>query len=260
MKRIPNISFVIALFAGLFLASCEKVIDVDLNSKDPQVVIEAQFTAGETTHRVSVTRTLNFDQEAPYPTVDNATITVIDNLGIAQSLTFVGNGIYEVTNYPVIEGRTYTLTVVANGNSYTASSTVPALVQIDSLYAQYFPFGTDGFNALIPLRTDPAGVANYYQFDLYRNGKRVSGIYLQDDQFTDGIVVEQPIFDNDGEFKSGDTAVVEMYGVDRPVYDYFYALLQNQTATPANPTSNFSGGCLGYFSARTKDVATTIIP
>lgn len=260
MKSIQRISIALAAAAGLFLTSCEKVIDVDLNSEDPQVVIEANFTAGETTHRVSVTQTLNFDQEAPYPAINNATVTVTDNLGNSQVLTFVGNGIYETTAYPVIEGRTYTLTVIAGGESYVASSTVPGLVEIDTLTVQYFPFGPDGFNSLIPIRTDPAGVSNYYQFDLYRNGDRVSGIYLQDDQFTDGIVVEQPIFDNDGEYESGDTALVEMYGIDRPVYDYFFALLQNETATPANPTSNFSGGCLGYFSARSKHTATVIIP
>jgi hypothetical protein len=54
-----------------------------------------------------------------------------------------------------------------------------------------------------------------------------------------------------------------MANIDRPVYDYFNQLATNtngQGATPANPVSNFSGGCLGYFSARSTDVKTVIIP
>jgi hypothetical protein len=258
MKIFRTLSLSLLAITALFAVSCEKVIDVDLNEEDPKVVIEAKFNAGETTHRVQITRTLNFDEAGPYPTVDNATVAVTDNLGNAAVLTFVGNGFYEVTGYPVLEGRTYTLTVVVEGNTYTASSTVPTQVAIDTLAVLPIVFGPDTLNALLPLRLDPAGVRNFYQFDLYDNNERVEGIYLQDDQFTDGIVVEQPIFG--GDYESGDTALVDMYCIDEPVYNYFFALSQNETATPANPTSNFSGGCLGYFSARTKGSASVIIP
>lgn len=245
------------LLAGAFV-SCEKVIDVDLNENDPKVVIEARFTAGETTSYVQVTRTLNFDESGPYPPINNAVVTVIDNLGNAQVLTFLAGGYYQTNGYPVVEGRSYTVTVTVDGTTYTASSTVPTAVEIDTLTILDISFGPDTLHALVPNRLDPAGIANYYQFDIYQNGLRVDGIYLQNDDFTDGIVVEQPLFG--GEFESGDTALVNMYCIDQPVYNYFFALLQNETATPANPTSNFSGGCLGYLSARTKSTATVVIP
>jgi len=259
MKSLKQITFFSLLLMGLFLGSCTKVINVDLNSKDPQIVVESNFTAGETVHRVSVTKTLNFSESGAYPTIDNAVVTVTDDLGNSQILTFVGNGIYETVAYPVLEGRTYSLTVVADGKTFAASSTVPALVQMDTILVQAFPFGADTLFSLVPFRFDPAGVRNFYQFDLFRNNVRVPGIYLQDDEFSDGIGVQQPIFDNDGAFGIGDTASIDMYGIDQPVYNYFFALLQNATATPANPTSNFSGGCLGYFSARSKHTASVII-
>jgi hypothetical protein len=69
----------------------------------------------------------------------------------------------------------------------------------------------------------------------------------------------EPLFA--GEIGPGDTIDVVMFGIEETVYDYFYTLQQNeQGATPANPTSNFSGGCLGYFSVRTKDVGQIVIP
>lgn len=258
MKIFRTLSLSLLAITALFIVSCEKVIDVDLNEEDPKVVIEAKFNAGETTHRVQITRTLNFDEVGPYPAVNNATVGVTDNLGNSAVMTFVGDGFYEVTGYPVIEGRTYTLTVNVDGTTYTAASTVPGLVEIDTLAVLPIVLGADTLNALLPLRYDPAGIRNFYQFDIYKNTERVEGIFLQDDQFTDGILVEQPIFG--GGFDSGDTALVDMFCIDEPVYNYFFALEQNQSATPANPVSNFSGGCLGYFSVRTKHSASVIIP
>jgi len=249
---------VLAIVAGSF-ASCTKVIDVDLNSEDPQIVIEGFVTEGESDHIVTITRTLNFDEDVAYPTVDNAVVVITDDQGNAQTLAFIGQGRYQATAYPGVAGRTYTISVSINGASYQASSTIPGVVPIDTLMVQTYTFGPATINTLVPARFDPAGVANYYQFNLYDNGERVEGIILQDDQFTDGNYDLQPIFG--GDLETGDTAVVEMYGVDKPVYKYFFALSQNSGGvTPANPTTNFSGGCFGYFSARTKQVKSVVIP
>jgi hypothetical protein len=53
--------------------------------------------------------------------------------------------------------------------------------------------------------------------------------------------------------------------IDKGAYDYFYSLDQitstnGNSATPANPVSNISGGALGYFSAHTVRKATAVIP
>jgi hypothetical protein len=258
MKTIKLFGVLTLLLAGSFLISCEKVIKVKLNDKDQKIVIEGNFIAGETSSTVTVTKTLNFDEAGPYPTIDNAVVTVTDNLGNTQVLTFAGSGTYQTTGYPIMEGRTYTLSVNIDGSVFTAASTVPSMVQIDTLEVLQFAFGPDTMNTLVPVRTDPAGIRNFYQFNLYQNGERVAGIYLQSDDFVDGIVSEEPIFG--GEFEPGDTAKLEMFCIDEPVYNYFFALLQNQQATPANPPSNFIGGCLGYFSAKTKQTKTVIIP
>jgi len=258
MKTFKILSICTLLISGSFLFSCQKVIDVKLDEADQKVVVEGIFNAGETTSYVTVRKSMAFDETSPYPTIDNAVVTVIDNLGNTQVLTFIGSGVYQTNNYTIVEGRAYTLTVIAEGQTYTASSTVPTMVEIDTLKVLQFAFGPDTMNAVVPVRTDPAGERNYFLFHMYQNSERIDGIYLQSDDFADGIVSEEPLFG--GEYDHGDTATIEMFGIDEPVYSYFFALLQNQTATPANPTSNFSGGCLGYFSARTKDTKTLVIP
>jgi hypothetical protein len=175
------------------------------------------------------------------------------------TMVLVGPGLYEASGYPVNSGRTYTVDVTVDTQTFSASEIMPGDVPLDTLTTFPFAFGPQSINAIIPVRTDPAGIENYYQFKLTSNGKKIPGSFIQTDQYNDGNQMMEPIF-SDGT-NPGDTIFVEMFGISKAVYKYFYQLQANQQgATPANPTSNFSGGCLGYFSVRTKDTMTVIIP
>ncbi|MES2800391.1 MAG: DUF4249 family protein [Bacteroidota bacterium] len=241
------------------LTSCEKIIEVNINDKDPQFVIEGFVTLGETTHRVSITKSQNLSAATVAPTIDNAVVVLSDDLGNAQTMTLVAPGIYEVNSYPVAEGRTYSLSVNIAAEVFVASGTMMQDIPLDTLQTFAFSFGPASINALVPVRQDLAGIKNFYKFSIFSNQLEIEGINIQDDEYNDGNLMQQPIF-VDG-VESGDTVRVEMYGIDNAVYDYFYTLQQNEAgATPANPTSNFSGGCLGYFSVRTKSVKEIIIP
>ncbi|TSJ45624.1 DUF4249 family protein [Fluviicola chungangensis] len=243
----------------LVFSGCEKVIDVDLNDTEQKVVIEGFILHGDTVQRIRITKTQNFDESTAPPVVDNASITVIDNLGNAGTFTSVGNGWYELTNYPGFEGRTYTLTAVVDGNSYSGSSTLPAYQPLQDLYVEFYPFGTDTLISLVPAHFDQQGIANYYQFHVYVNGERDKTVYIQDDQFTDGNLVVEPLFVSD--LAIGDTVRVDFFCIDKPIHTYFNQLGVNSSsqATPANPISNLNGGCVGYFSARTFDSRTIVV-
>lgn len=243
----------------LVFSSCEKVIDIDLNDTEQKVVIEGSILRGDTLQRVRITKTQNFDESTAPPTVDNAVVTVVDNLGNAATFTSVGNGWYELTAYPGVEGRTYTLTAVVDGTTYSGSSTMPVYQPIDSLYVEFYPFGVDTIISLVPAHFDQQGISNYYQFHVYTNGIRDKGVYLQNDQFTDGNLTVDPLFISELELE--DTVRVDLFCIDKPVYTYFNQLGVNlsSSATPANPISNLSGGCMGYFSARTFHSRTIIV-
>lgn len=253
------LSLVIGL-SFLSIQSCQKVIDIDLNEEDPKVVIEGNIEMGDTTHTISVTRSLNFDESMAYPAVNDAVVTVTDNLGNTASFTLVGNGIYQLSAYPGVVGRTYTITVLVDGKIFTASSKMNTFVPLNDLYTQDLLFGQDTFRTIIAERQDPANESNYYQFHIYRNGEKEKGIFLQDDQFVDGNLTLQPLFIN--ELNPGDTLRVDVFCIDKPIYEYFNQLSVNSAgqATPANPVSNFSGGCYGYFGARTFSSKTFIVP
>lgn len=255
---IINSVFLTGIISVLF-SSCTKVIDVDLNTNNPQYVIEAFVTLGKTTHQVSITKTLNIDESTAYPTVDNATVLITDDLGNSQTMALVSPGIYEASAYAVSVGRTYTLTVNVDSKVFVANGIMPQDVQLDSIETFPFSFGPTTINSIVPVRLDPAGIENFYQFKLLNQGSYLPGIFIQSDQYNDGNQMMEPLFAED--INSGDTVLVEMYGIDKMVYEFYYTLMQNdQGATPANPTSNFSGGCIGYFSVRTMDTMSLIIP
>lgn len=54
--------------------------------------------------------------------------------------------------------------------------------------------------------------------------------------------------DYDDILYEGDRITIEIQTIDRRTYDYLYSLGLSER-TSANPIANFTGGCLGYFSA-----------
>lgn len=249
----------VALGSLLTFTKCQKVINIDLDDTEQKIVIEGIILEGDTIQRVRITKTQNFDQSTNPPIVDNAVVTVTDNLGNTGTFVSVGNGWYELQAYPGYEYRTYTLTAVVDGVTYTASSKMPNFQALDTLYVEYYPFGGDTMITAVPAHFDLQGVENYYQLHVYVNGVKDKGIFLQTDQFTDGNIMLQPLFASDLEI--GAVLRVDLFSIDKPVYTYFNQLSVNSSssATPANPVSNFSGGCIGYFSARTVDSRTIVI-
>lgn len=256
MRFAQLTSFLLGCF--ILFISCEKVIQVDLNSVDPKFVINAAIIEGQTDHFISISRSLNFDQATTFPKVDNAVVTITDNLGNTATFQSIGDGRYQVNNYPGVVGRNYTITVQVDGEIFTASCSMPTTVPIDSLFQQNYLFGADTLYGVIPAHFDPANESNYYQFKVDINNKPFNQTLLSTDQFTNGNLDVQPLF---LPVKTGDVVRVEMLSITKPVWTYLnqLALNNSQQTTPANPISNFTGGCLGYFSAQGRDIKVMTI-
>ncbi len=240
------------------LQACQKVIQVDLNTSDPKVVIEGYVTLGETTHQVMISKSLNIYDGIENPKVDNAVVTLSAQNGTSQVMTLVSPGVYQASNFPVEEEGVYTLKVQVEGKVFTSTSKMPKNVELSNLTSFKFSFGAQDNYVVVPGYQDPINIDNYYQFYVIKNGKNVNRIFIQDDKLKDGKFNQQPLFAD--KIIKGDSVKVELYGISKDVYDYLFVLVKNrQGATPANPTSNFTGGCVGFFSARTKSVKQTVI-
>ena len=253
------ISYVSAVLLTASLFSCQKVIQLDLNKMEEKNVIEGFITEGQLTHQVQITKTLSFDENKTYPTVDNALVVVTDNLGNTANFTLIAPGIYETTSYLGVSGRTYTITVTIDGEVFTATSSMPNVTILDDIEITEIPFGPQSFKTPIPVYQDELNVENFYLFDASINGERTGGISVRDDKSADGQINQQPLFQF---VESTDTLRIIMHCIDKSAYKYLYSVDANtgSIASPANPDSNFGNSCLGYFSARVTSEKTIVVP
>lgn len=261
MKKLIYILPVLLAFA-----SCQKVIDVDLNDANPNIVIEANYSAEDSTVFVHISLTSSFFNSVASPTIDAAIVTIVDELGNITSVPAIGNGDYQLTAYIPNFGTTYTLNVLNGADSYSAECDMNSPVALEPLTYDLYPplFGNDGGYAVNLNLYDPAGVVNYYQIILTENGleyNELMDMFTQDDVFTDGNLLGRPMYGKF--FEIGDTIGMELRSIDGAIYDYINQAMSivggGNSAAPANPISNWNNGALGYFSAYSSNRQEIII-
>ena len=243
----------------LLLCSCQKVVTLKLNNAPPQLIIEGNVTDGLQPDTVKIMRSVNFYADNSFPTVSGAAVTISDNAGVTDHLTEASPGVYITHTLRGKPGNTYNLSVVVNDSTYTAASTMPQVVPLDSVtFRSSNRFNRSQINAVANFQ-DPPGVKNYYRFQEYINGTPFTkDIFVFDDRLSDGKYIEYELDMDSIYLYAGDQLKVDMYCVEQKDFDYFFQLLRsagtgtfNTNASPANPSTNISNGAYGYFSAHT---------
>lgn len=258
-----------AVAAVLLLTGCEKVVELDYKANQSRIVIEANVTNQEGPHIVKIRKSIALTQTGAYPTVDNAVVIISDNAGNADTLTAQGSGIYHTKTLRGMPGRTYTMTVTAENQTYTAQSTMPARVPFDGIKVEEVVFaGETEFN-IIPEYVDPVEKGNNYRFELSANDKLMNQHFVQNDEVKNGVKNTARLElsdDEDLKLKRGDLITLKMQCIDTKVALYYktLALIADSGPgggiTPNNPPSNISNGALGIFSAHTTETKSVTIP
>ncbi|WP_033411639.1 DUF4249 domain-containing protein [Segetibacter koreensis] len=256
------------ILSAMYFTSCEKVINVNLNEAEKKYVVEAVLTDQPNSCKVLVTQTKNFSDNNTFNGVSGAQVTITDNNATSVTLIESSPGVYQTSTLTGVTGHTYNLTVNVAGQTFTAISTMPALVPFDSLYiTQRTFFGETNKFATVSFK-DAEGIGNAYRCIQYVNGVKEKTIFVRDDSYSDGRQIESTLYffndDDKKKLKTGDNVRIEMLTIDYPVYKYWYSLDQsstgeNQSATPGNPLTNIKGGALGYFSAQTIQSKTVVV-
>lgn len=265
---MKNYRFIVILFLAsfaLFFNSCEDIIELELDNATSKVVIEANVTNILEPQIIKVSRTKSFEEENSFLPVLGATVRVQEENG--PTYNFVGglNGSYISIPFRGVPGRKYIVTVTVDNQTYTAQSTMPPVVNLDSLTVTELSFfGTT--NKLVQVNyKDIPNVPNQYNLVISVNNDLRNGYYPESDRFNDGSQVKNTIFIDEPELKSGDKVLIDFQCIDLNTYRYFFAITQiggngGPPTTPANPDSNFNNGALGYFSAHTSQKVSITIP
>lgn len=249
------------------LTGCEKVISLDLNTTNPIIVVDGQVTNNAATGSVvRLSYTSNVQSDNAIVPLTGAAVTIQEENGTVFTLPEVSNGVYRNESLVGITGKTYHLKVVKNGTTLTASSTMPPMVNFDSLVVEEFPNFGRTIKVVTPYYNDPAGRGNNYNLQLFKNGRLIKDVFAYDDVFIDGRKATFPLIysKESDEFKKQDVIDVVMSCVDEANYKYWFSLSQSSTgnpvAMPDNPVSNIRGNAIGVFGANTYQKRTVIIP
>ena len=246
------------LFFVISISSCQKVINVKLNDSAQQYVIEGEVTNAAGPYTVSISRSRNFTENNDFDQITGATVLITDvTSSLTDTLRVSSPGKYSTSKLQGVPGHSYQLNVVIGNQRFTATSVMPTqLVRIDSLYASRSTFGGEDVY-MSPVYTDPVGKGNYYRVRQWVRGIQIKGSRARSDEATDGFTYRSQLF-YDTEDESGnpkinlnDSIMAEVQCINREVYDYFRTLgdaTGDNSATPANPLTNISGGALGIFN------------
>ena len=238
------------LLIGLSLCSCEKTIDMDFHSVVPLYYVEGWITPYETIVRVSQTK--NLSDTTSVCGITNAKVTITDEDGHTFDVPYSDRDYYMSDERGEV-GKTYRLDVEVDGQHFSSTSKMYRMASINSfrliwknMLSERYIFGD------VRIQDFPNEI-NYYYIHIYRNGIPYRSAVLKDDTNPGGELQQLFAFNKEGStdqdrLREGDELEAEVRTIDERSYEYLYSLLLMDN-TGTNPIENFTGGCLGYFSA-----------
>ncbi|MCL7987552.1 DUF4249 domain-containing protein [Sphingobacterium sp. lm-10] len=249
MKRLYIGTLVLVLCQ--FFSSCEELIDINLNDADPRIVIEADLNNLSTTQVIYVSRTVPFNDTRPNEVVENAEVRVTRPQGNSILFTYSDEHRGYVNRaFSVRENNTYSLRVTVDGELYEATETMPMRVGVDSVgMLRENIFGDTYYFATLRFQ-DPAGIDNYYKYNVSVDDRPMKFFAAFSDKFNDGLYVTHQIGSVDNDIEMTSQVLIRRQSISASVFRYWNEIQSTNpgSAAPANPTSNISNGALGYFS------------
>lgn len=253
----------LAVLGSLLFAGCEEVIDLKIDDAAPVIVIEAALSDQNEPQTVKISKSTAFTEAGVFNPLSGAVVELMTPGG--QEIVFVEAepGIYRSASFRGIPGSRYTLEVTAEDRMYSATSTMPQRVQLDSLTFRRLSFFGSTNTYPIANYSDPGNVQNQYRY-LLRVNNVLEEEVVTEDRFNDGNVIADVIFHELEDIKTNDRIELELQCIDRNVFKYYFALAQNSggngpPVAPANPVSNFDNGALGVFNAYTSSKFAVIV-
>jgi len=252
MRMINRYIAIICFF--LLFSACEEVVNIELAQAEPRDVVDA-YIMENSPCVILLTQSKGFYDENSYKRVSGAIIELSNDKGESEILAESSRetGLY-LSSIVGEVGHTYKLKIISGENIYEAEATIPKVVPIESVYIYRVKIAGDWIFSPCVVFQDPADEENYYYTTLYVNGKSMRSIYLDSDEYRNGLKIENILFydkddNNDEELKAGDQLRIEMQTLDKGMYTFYRSLNSVAAGGGTNPLTNITGGALGCFKA-----------
>ncbi|MDK2770895.1 MAG: DUF4249 domain-containing protein [Flavobacterium sp.] len=245
------------------LISCEDVIDVDLSTGKPKLVIDASLkwqkgTAGNE-QTIILSTTAGFYEEN-VPAATGATVFVTNgNNDVFNFIEIPNTGEYFCDNFVPEIYQNYTLTVIYNGETYTATETLIAVPPINGVVQD----NNGGFTGnQIEVRffyDDIPNLDNYYLIQF-----NTSITFLPEyDVISDEFFQNNQMFGlyTNEDLNANDNVTLTLQGISESYYNYMNILLGIAGSNGGSPfqtppatvrgnivnQTNFDNYALGFF-------------
>ncbi|QDO93207.1 DUF4249 domain-containing protein [Formosa sediminum] len=258
--------------------SCTDVIDVEVPTAEERLVIEASLdwekgTPGNNQTIKLSTTTAYFNPDTSNSVI-GAEVTVTRDLdGAVYVFEDQLNGTYTTDSFEAILDESYTLNIVYNNETYTATETLLPTTSI----TQITQSKDGGFlSEALELNVyfdDPVDETNFYILRYFEVGDFYPTLVSVSDEFLNGneihLFFEKDGDDEEEEFEPGDIVNVNLYNVSETYYNYMDILI-SQSGSSGNPFSpapvELRGNCInitnpdnypyGYFRVTQTDFET----
>ena len=236
MKNI--LKFLTVLLIGTLFQSCEDVVDIDLDTSSPKLVIDAAIkwqkgTSGNE-QVVKLSTTSSYYESKLLP-ASGAIVTVTALSTTYNFIENVGTGEYICTNFNSVINQSYTLTVVYQGQTYSATDKLYETPVIQSVEQSVFPgFGQDNVQVKF-FYQDKATEDNFYLIS-FKNSSAILPEYgVIDDVFFQGNQMFGLYTSED--LKPNNVLFMSLQGVPSRYANYMTKLLNIAGSSSGNPFS-----------------------
>lgn len=234
------------LIIAIATYSCEEVIEIDLNSTKPHLIIEGTIFPDESP-KVIISETTDYFKPGEPDYINDAFVQIVDNEGNYAVLTNQGQGLYTDSGYVGKIGSEYSLNVTIENESYTAKSKINEINELDSIEITKMetPMQEERFMIQVHLNND-VDKEKYTRVRVIKNNENLNEYFVSQ---TSIIPLRYP------EFIKNDTLEIHVLTLDKPTYYYYLTLADivgefgMPTSSPANPVTNWDKDILGYFGA-----------
>jgi len=225
MRKVILISIL-----SFFITSCEDVIDVDVPTASPRLVIDAGLNWFKNTSGNE--QVIKLTLSAPYfdteiPQANGAQVVVTDTKNNSFNFLEQGNsGVYINNNFiPEINGE-YSLIVNYQNEVYTATEILKSVSSVDFIEQQNDGGFTGDEIEIKAFYTDPINEENFYFYRFTNTSEPDISLEVYDDEFTDGNQIFA--FYTDEDLAQGHELLIRNFGISEQFYEFMF-ILQQQT-------------------------------
>lgn len=252
---MKNIKYIFSIFLFTLLASCEEVVEVDLDTAPPKLVVDASINWVKGTQgnnqTIKLSTTTGYYQEV-IPAVSGAVVFVTNSDGVVfDFIETPGTGEYSCTDFVPVIGETYTLTIEHEGQTFTAVETLYAVPEITSI-VQDNEGGFLGEDVEVRFfyQDDPLA-DNFYMIRFDAGLLPYPDYNVLEDRFFQGNEMFGVFSDED--LEPGDILDIKLYGISQRYFNYMQLLLTISSGGGGGPFQSVPATVRGNLVNQTED-------